>query len=40
MTDTLKEIVDRLVNLPDEEKMRLAKLASEAGARRRAKRGK
>ncbi len=39
MTDTLKDIVKRLVNLPEEEKMRLAKLASEASARRRAKRG-
>jgi hypothetical protein len=38
MTETLKEIVERLLNLPIEEKERLAKLASEALARRRAKR--
>ncbi len=36
MTETLKEIVERLLNLPHEEKLRLAKLASEALARRRA----
>jgi hypothetical protein len=36
MTDTFKEIVERLLNLPPEEKQRLAKLASEAFARRRA----
>jgi len=39
VVDSLKDIVERLKNLPDEEKMRLAQLASEAGARRRAKRG-
>jgi len=39
MTDTLKDIVERLKNLPHEEKMRLAQLASEASARRRAKKG-
>jgi len=37
MTETFKEIVDRLLNLPHEEKLRLARLASEALARRRAK---
>ncbi len=37
MTETFKEICDRLLNLPLEEKERLAKLASEALARRRAK---
>jgi hypothetical protein len=37
MTETFKEICDRLLNLPHEEKLRLAKLASEALARRRAK---
>jgi len=36
MTDTLKEICERLRNLPHEEKLRLARLASEALARRRA----
>ncbi len=35
MTETLKEIVERLLNLPHEEKLRLAKLASEALERRR-----
>jgi len=37
MTETFKEICDRLLNLPPEEKQRLARLASEAFARRRAK---
>ncbi len=37
MTDTLADIVERLINLPKEEKMRLARLASEAGAKRRAR---
>jgi hypothetical protein len=34
MTKTLKEICDELLNLSHEEKLRLAKLASEALARR------
>ncbi|MGH9922422.1 MAG: hypothetical protein ACRD38_06700 [Nitrososphaerales archaeon] len=36
MTDTLEEICERLKKLPPEEKERLARLASEALARRRA----
>jgi len=35
MTETFKEIVERLLNLPHEEKLRLAKLASDALERRR-----
>ncbi|MFY3739806.1 MAG: hypothetical protein HMLIMOIP_000225 [Candidatus Nitrosomirales archaeon] len=37
MTKTFKEICNELLNLPHEEKLRLAKLASEALARRREK---
>jgi hypothetical protein len=35
MAKTLKEICDELLNLPHEEKLRLAKLASDALERRR-----
>ncbi|MGH9923468.1 MAG: hypothetical protein ACRD38_12020 [Nitrososphaerales archaeon] len=35
MTETLEEICERLKKLPDEERLRLAKLASEALERRR-----
>ena len=37
--DTLEDIVERLINLPREKKQELARLASEASARRRARKG-
>ena len=37
--DTLEDIVERLINLPREKKQELARLASEASARRRARQG-
>ena len=38
MTDTLHDIVERLKKMPHDKKMELAKLASEAFAKRRAHR--